>query len=130
MPAEGAPEPLGTLELEALVSEAPDVPTSTLAIGSGWRLRIVGGANQGRLYSLNGDEMKIGRDSARCQIHLGETLVSRQHALLVNEGSGWRIRRLSTSSPLYVNGEAVEERALKPGDLIQVGSTIFVAEGL
>jgi RsiW-degrading membrane proteinase PrsW (M82 family) len=128
-PPGDAAEPLGTLELGALVTEHPDIPTGTLAIGSGWRLRIIGGANVGRLYSLKGDEMRIGRDSARCQVHLGEAMVSRQHALLLAEGKGWRIRRLSTSTPLYVNSEAVEDQVLKPGDVIQVGSTIFVAEG-
>jgi Inner membrane component of T3SS, cytoplasmic domain/PrsW family intramembrane metalloprotease len=124
------PEPVDTLELEAIDDPLPDIPTGTLIVGSGWRLRIVGGANQGRLYSLKGQEMLIGRDSARCQIHLGEAMVSRQHAVLLGEGKGWRIRRLSTSSPLFVNGDSIEELLLKPGDLVQVGSTIFVAEGL
>jgi RsiW-degrading membrane proteinase PrsW (M82 family) len=128
-PPAGAPHALDTLALQDLAGVQPDVPTGTLALGSGWRLRIVGGANVGRLYSLKGEQMLIGRDSARCQIHLGEAMVSRQHAVLLGEGKGWRIRRLSTSSPLHVNGEPVEEQALKPGDLIQVGSTILVAEG-
>jgi len=130
MPPADAAERLGTPALQDLVAETPDIPTGTIAIGSGWRLRTVGGANVGRLYSLKGEQMLIGRDSARCQVHLGEAMVSRQHALLVGEGKGWRIRRLSTSSPLYVNGDSIEEQVLKPGDLIQVGSTIFVAEGL
>jgi hypothetical protein len=125
-----APEPIGTLQLQAFATETPDIPTGTLDLGSGWRFRIVAGANQGRLYSLKGAEMLIGRDSARCQIQLGESMVSRQHAVLLAEGKGWRIRRLSTSSPLYVNGESIEDVVLKPGDLVQVGSTIFVAEGL
>lgn len=129
-PAGDAAEPLDTLELQALVSEHQDVPTGTITVGSGWRLRIVGGANVGRLYRLKGEQMLIGRDSARCQVHLGEAMVSRQHALLLGEGKGWHIRRLSTSSPLYVNGDSVEDQVLKPGDLIQVGSTVFVAEGL
>jgi len=126
----GAPPPVGTLGIEPVPSDAVDVPTGTLPIGSGWRLRIVGGANLGRLYSLKGDEVRIGRDSARCQIHLGEAMVSRLHAALETQGRGWRIRRLSSSSPLYVNGAAVDDQVLKPGDQIQVGSTVFVAEGL
>jgi RsiW-degrading membrane proteinase PrsW (M82 family) len=119
-----------TLELEDLLAEHVEIPTGTLAIGSGWRLRIVGGPNLGRLYRLKGNEMLIGRDSARCQVHLGESMVSRQHAVLLAEGKGWRVKRLSTNSPLYVNGEAIEDQLLKPGDQIQIGSTLFVAEGL
>ena len=130
-PAQGrAPEPVPTLGITPPPSDSVDVPTGTLPIGSGWRLRVVGGANVGRLYSLKGDEMRIGRDSAQCQIHLAEAMVSRHHAVLETAGRGWRIRRLSTSSPLYVNGDAVEDQVLKPGDQIQVGSTVFVAEGL
>jgi protease PrsW len=124
-----APQPVANVDAE-LLQPLPDVPTGTLLIGGGWRLRIVGGANAGRLYSLKGEEMRIGRDSARCQVHLGEAMVSRQHALLAAEGKAWRIRRLSTSSPLFVNSESVEEQLLKPGDLVQVGSTVFVVEGL
>jgi hypothetical protein len=119
-----------TLELEDLLAEHVEIPTGTLAVGSGWRLRIVGGPNPGRLYSLKGNEMLIGRDSARCQVHLGESMVSRQHAVLLAEGKAWRVKRLSTNAPLYVNGEAIDEQLLKPGDQIQIGSTLFVAEGL
>jgi len=47
--------------------------------------------------------------------------VSRQHAVVVRQGSAWLIRDLGSLNGTYVNGERVEEAALTQGDDVQIG---------
>jgi serine phosphatase RsbU (regulator of sigma subunit) len=58
------------------------------------------------------------------QILLESTTVSRQHAQLSLDPATlrWRIRDLGSRNGTLVNGEPVTERALSPGDQIQVGN--------
>jgi RsiW-degrading membrane proteinase PrsW (M82 family) len=110
----------------ALAGAAP--PPLPSAAQPAWALVGVGGPAAGSRYALDG-ELRVGRDPTRCSVHLTEAAVSRQHALLVREGGAWRVRRLSTTGPVYVNGRAVEEAALASGDQLQVGSSVFIVEG-
>ncbi len=109
------------------------IPESTIAIDAtmlaAWHLRGVGGPSAGKSFALEG-EVRIGRDPVQCAVHLEENVVSRQHAVLVRDagGNGWQVRRLSTTGPLYVNGQAVDDTLLKPGDQVQVGSSVFLVE--
>jgi pSer/pThr/pTyr-binding forkhead associated (FHA) protein len=94
-----------------------------------WRLRDTAGIAQGRIYPLAG-EVRIGRDTGQCAVHLADPNVSRQHAVLTEDATagGWRIRRLSTTNPLHVNGRAVEEALVRAGDQIQIASSVLVLE--
>jgi hypothetical protein len=42
--------------------------------------------------------------------------------------AAWRLQRLSHSGHVYVNGHAVDEAFLAPGDQIQVGTSVLVLE--
>jgi RsiW-degrading membrane proteinase PrsW (M82 family) len=105
--------------------QRPAPPRASLA----WRLRGVSGPPAGRTFDLNG-EMRMGRDGSRCVLHVDEPTVSREHAVLTPDGErrAWRIRRVSTKAPLYLNGQEVQEARLTPGDQIQVGSWVLVLE--
>jgi RsiW-degrading membrane proteinase PrsW (M82 family) len=113
--------------------QIPSSPESTIAIDAtmlaAWHLRGVGGPSAGKSFVLDG-EVRIGRDPVQCLVHLEENVVSRQHAVLNRDavGNGWQVRRLSSTGPLYVNGQAVDDALLKPGDQVQVGSSVFLVE--
>lgn len=94
-----------------------------------WRLRGVSGPPAGRTFELDG-EVRVGRDGHRCVLHVDEPTVSREHAVLTPdvERRAWRIRRVSTKAPLYLNGQEVQEARLTPGDQIQVGSWVLILE--
>jgi pSer/pThr/pTyr-binding forkhead associated (FHA) protein len=83
----------------------------------------------GRTFELDG-EARLGRDAARCHVHLEEATVSREHAALRPDPARacWAVHRLSRTGHLLVNGRAVDQAALEPGDQIQVGSSILVLE--
>jgi hypothetical protein len=104
------------------------VPPAAATPG-GWRLRGVAGPAFGRTFDLLG-ETRLGRDPARCAVLVDEKTVSREHAALVPdvERSVWRLQRLSHSGHVFVNGRAVNDAFLAPGDQIQVGTSVLVLE--
>jgi len=104
------------------------VPTAAATPG-GWRLRGVAGPAFGRTFDLLG-ETRLGRDPARCAVLVDEKTVSREHAALVPDvqRSAWRLQRLSHSGHVFVNGRAVNDAFLAPGDQIQVGTSVLVLE--
>ncbi len=60
------------------------------------------------------------------QINLPE--VSRRHAQISLTESGYRFEDLGSENGSYVNGDAVTEVLLQPGDRVQIGSRRFVFE--
>lgn len=112
---------------QATVPPPPQRPAPRASLA--WRLRGVSGPPSGRTFDLNG-EVRVGRDGTRCVLHVDEPTVSREHAVLTpdTERRAWRIRRVSTKAPLYLNGQEVQEARLTPGDQIQVGSWVLVLE--
>lgn len=62
-------------------------------------------------------------------VQLLEPTVSRTHARLTPDGSGWRVVNLSRTNPVVVNGIAIAgvdaSHRLKDGDLVEMGALVF-----
>lgn len=72
-------------------------------------------------YDLTTSPLIIGR-LAESDIHLDSPRVSRRHAELVREAAGcWRLRDLASRNGSRVNGEAITDRELEAGDIIEIG---------
>lgn len=54
-------------------------------------------------------------------IFLDDITVSRRHAEIVQEGSGYLVRDAGSLNGTYVNRERIETAPLGPGDVLQVG---------
>lgn len=68
------------------------------------------------------DQVELGRD-ASCQVRYDESFetVSRKHAAIERDGSGWKLVHLSQSNPTFINGQPVQgSQQLKNGDEIQL----------
>jgi pSer/pThr/pTyr-binding forkhead associated (FHA) protein len=74
---------------------------------------------------LRAGKILIGRQED-CQLRIPSAQVSRHHCEVVTGGSGVRIRDLGSSNGTYVNGQKVEEAELEAGDVIALGSMLFV----
>ncbi len=124
-----APEFLAAAARAAVVSRPPAEAEALTPSPGSWRLRGEGGAVVGQIVALS-SEVKVGRDSARCGVHVDEPTVSREHAVLVPDadGASWRVRRLSRTAPVLVNDQAHDDVRLQVGDRLQVGTAIFVVE--
>ncbi len=86
-------------------------------------LIVTEGPYSGREFYLDNLPAHIGR-GASASIRLDEDLgVSRQHAELFTQDGMLFIRDLNSTHGTLVNGLRIAERALKPGDQIQIGFT-------
>lgn len=79
--------------------------------GSGARLEVTRGAQQGERLALSGEEQTLGRRAAGSHADLpivDETnRVSRQHASIHRDESGWVLVPLSKRAATYLNGQAL-----------------------
>lgn len=83
--------------------------------------------------ALPPEGLTLGR-SDDCSLVLADPLrlVSRQHAEVRADGDAACVRCVSTTAPLYVNGQQVEPgatRVLRPGDQLRIGGFEVTLEG-
>lgn len=78
-----------------------------------------GGGRAGERFRLL-DTTTIGR-SPTSDIFLDDVTVSREHAVVYNDGNSIRVEDRASLNGTFVNHERVEKRALDDGDEIQVG---------
>lgn len=67
----------------------------------------------------------IGRQDD-CQLRIPSAQISRHHCEIVTGGAGVRVRDLGSSNGTFVNGQKVDSADLNPGDVVGVGSMLFV----
>jgi pSer/pThr/pTyr-binding forkhead associated (FHA) protein len=76
-------------------------------------------------HPARGDQILIGRSPDNDIVLSNEPTVSRRHAELVHDGSGWAVRDLGSHNGTYVNGVRVAEdqtHAITPSDVVGVGN--------
>ena len=74
---------------------------------------------------LKPGKILIGRHDD-CQIRIPAANVSRHHCEVVTGGTGVRIRDLGSSNGTFVNGHKVDSAELSPGDVLEIGTLLFV----
>ena len=92
------------------------------------RLEALKGPREGEAFSFAVGEITIGRDPSN-QVSLLDKLVSRRHCVVRTDGTSYQIVDLGGPNRTFVNGEAVQEKTLVPGDQIRVGNSMFVLRG-
>ncbi len=91
------------------------------------RFTILNGNRAGQRLGLGGSGIRIGRESAICEIVLENPKVSRLHAEVVSiDGKVMLIDR-NSSNGTYVNDQKIDKRFLKDGDIIYFGGRNAVA---
>jgi diguanylate cyclase (GGDEF)-like protein len=83
-------------------------------------------ADLGRRHDLDPrhGKYRVGR-VVDCDIPLQGDAVSRWHASFEPREDGWWIADAGSTNGTYVNDERVTDHALRPGDLVKIGHTIF-----
>lgn len=82
---------------------------------------------EGRRNVLSGSRVAIGR-SREADIVVADPNVSRRHAELRRDESGWHVVDLGSTNGIRVNGRRVDQVGLSPGDRITVGVTDLTFE--
>ncbi len=75
----------------------------------------------GQRQSLGAGSVVLGR-SRDCDVVIDDRNVSRRHAELVRSGDGFVLRDLDSTNGCAVNGRRVRESAVKPGDVLSLGT--------
>ena len=88
------------------------------------RLLINSGADPEQSIDLGPSPVSIGREAGNTVVLPSEGKASRKHAVISPvPGGGYEVVDLKSMNGTRVNGEAVERRRLKPGDVVEVGKT-------
>ena len=85
------------------------------------RLKIVSGPRAGSFLQLRYPTTTFGRGADNDYRFADDTQMSRAQALIVCEGSRFLLRDLNSTNGTLVNGNAVTEMDLHPGDVIEMG---------
>lgn len=86
------------------------------------RLVIKKGPGVGRDHALGAAACVVGRD-ASAQFVLEDTLVSRRHFQVVQDGGTWFLEDLGSTNGTRLNGSREKRSPLGDGDTIKVGGT-------
>jgi diguanylate cyclase (GGDEF)-like protein len=78
------------------------------------------GAQLGHVTLLGSTPQRIGR-STECEIWLSDDGVSRRHATIAPDPSGYVIEDTQSANGTFVAGQRIERTVLRDGDLIQFG---------
>lgn len=87
-------------------------------------LVVIYGTELGRRIALGTGAIECGR-AIQTDIPLDDEAVSRRHARISWTGMNYVVRDLGSTNGTYVNDVSVDERALKDGDQVKIGRTIF-----
>ncbi|MEZ6040583.1 MAG: ATP-binding protein [Planctomycetaceae bacterium] len=88
-------------------------------------LLVINGSNRGNRYEVvSGSDCIIGR-SVGSTIRLDDSEVSRQHARISFDGTDYRIVDLNSANGTQLNGQSIDESALRNGDSIRMGATLL-----
>jgi len=87
------------------------------------------GLDPGRVWQLQGKEIRLGRKMDENDIPLKGLSASRYHAVISVQPEGYILHTIHLENPVIINGTAVTTQSiLKNGDVIRAGESEFVFE--
>lgn len=93
---------------------------------SQYQLIMRSGPTPGAAYTLEGDQITIGRDSSN-GITINDAEISRRHARLTFQGGKYILEDLGSTNGTFVNGQRLAgPRVLKPGEVVSFGEQIVL----
>lgn len=115
----------GDYDDQYAVAEGDDDSTRVLSGFANYYLEILGEYAPYDNYSIDQNEIYIGRHSEKCQIVLNDPEVSSVHACLHRKGSVIELEDMQSGNGTLVNGERINRVTLQNGDEFVIGSTSF-----
>jgi len=87
-------------------------------------LVVISGANIGHQHQITTSQSMIGR-SMNADIQIDDESASRDHAFIIYDTTGYRIRDNASKNGCFVNDNRVDDNYMQDGDLLRIGGTIF-----
>jgi len=95
-------------------------------MASQFQLIMRTGPTPGAIFTLEGDQLTIGRDSTN-EITINDAEVSRRHARLTFQGGKYVLEDLGSTNGTFVNGQRLAgPRVLKAGEVVSFGEQIVL----
>jgi len=95
-------------------------------MASQFQLIMRSGPTPGAAFTLEGDQLTIGRDSTN-EIVINDAEISRRHARLTFQGGKYVLEDLGSTNGTFVNGQRLAgPRVLKPGEVVSFGEQIVL----
>jgi len=95
-------------------------------MASQFQLIMRTGPTPGATFTLEGDQLNIGRDSSN-EIVINDAEVSRRHARLTFQGGKYVLEDLGSTNGTFVNGQRLAgPRVLKAGEVVSFGEQIVL----
>jgi diguanylate cyclase (GGDEF)-like protein len=85
---------------------------------------VIYGPEIGRRMALGTAPFDIGR-SSKNDLFIDQESISRHHARIAFDGSGYRIADLNSTNGTFVNDVPIKDERLRDGDQIQIGRSIL-----
>ncbi len=86
------------------------------------RLLLSGGPEAGQVFALSKALLTIGRGS-ECDVVIADDSISRQHAQILRQESGWYVQDLGSRNGTAVNGQRLSApQRLEDGDTLTIGA--------
>lgn len=93
---------------------------------SQFQLIMRSGPTPGAAFTLEGDQLTIGRDSTN-EITINDAEISRRHARLTFQGGKYVLEDLGSTNGTFVNGQRLAgPRVLKAGEVVSFGEQIVL----
>lgn len=95
-------------------------------MASQFQLIMRSGPTPGAAFTLEGDQLTVGRDSTN-EIVINDAEISRRHARLTFQGGKYVIEDLGSTNGTFVNGQRLAgPRVLKAGEVVSFGEQIVL----
>lgn len=91
-------------------------------------LRVVDGADRGRVFQNMPTPLTIGREEGN-SVQLNDERISRFHVKIQDDQEKLVLTDLQSTNGTRVNGESVQLWVLRPGDLVTLGRTMLLVGG-
>ena len=119
-----------SMPTQAMQSPAPSMPTQAMqaAAPTGWALRATAGPCMGHSFPITGPT-EIGREVHGIIIE-GDPNVSRRHASVSPTPTGLTVSDLGSTNGTFVNGVKTQSAEVRPGDTIEIGTSVFYVDSI
>ncbi|MGZ9223568.1 MAG: FHA domain-containing protein, partial [Anaerolineales bacterium] len=95
-------------------------------MASHFQLIMRSGPTPGAAFTLEGDQITVGRDSTN-EIVINDAEISRRHARLTFQGGKYVLEDLGSTNGTFVNGQRLAgPRVLKAGEVVSFGEQIVL----
>ncbi|HAV78546.1 MAG TPA: hypothetical protein DCX53_14455 [Anaerolineae bacterium] len=95
-------------------------------MASQFQLIMRTGPTPGATFTLEGDQLNIGRDSTN-EVSINDAEISRRHARLTFQGGKYVLEDLGSTNGTFVNGQRLAgPRVLKAGEVVSFGEQIVL----